>query len=421
MRFKKFEPSIREMKTQSWVMLFALLHLLIFPFQSLNAQTIEGLRAYYPFENCDAIDVSNNNSDGIMFGNPSCECGVSGNALFLNGTDDYLVFAGNVESYFEQDEFTMSLYFRTADLIGTHDIISKRENCDFDAVFAVRYTPSSSTISVEIANSLSERTSFIEQIDPNLCWIHVAVVKDRFAHRIFINGALIASQDVTQLMDITNTAPLQVGNSPCIGSTDRRFHGFIDEVRIYNRPLSVVEIADLYLRPDRIATRDTTIYQGGAASLRAGTSCATQFSWSPAGDVQNPSSASTLATPSSTRTFRVEYQYGGCTASDTVLVNVIDPSEIECGNLPMPNAFTPNGDGKNDAFFISNPFTLETLKAFEIFDRLGNKVFSTATVSDSWDGRFRGKEANPGLFLYKVKYTCQGKDLVKTGSVMLIR
>jgi gliding motility-associated-like protein len=100
---------------------------------------------------------------------------------------------------------------------------------------------------------------------------------------------------------------------------------------------------------------------------------------------------------------------------------VINPDEIECGAVPMPNAFTPNHDGRNDEFFISNPFALEVLQAFEIFDRVGNKVFSTTQVSDSWDGTYQGQDLNPGLFLYKIKYTCQGKDQVKSGSVMLIR
>ncbi len=407
----------KSLATKHWLLLVLALTVT----SALSGQPSNGLRAYYPFENCDAIDVSNNNSDGIVFGSPSCECGVLGRSLFLNGMDDHLVFAGNVETYFEQDEFTLSLYFRTADLVGTHDIISKRENCDFDRVFAVRYTPSSSTLAVEIANSLTERTSLIEQIDPSQCWIHLVVVKSQSRHQVFVNGSLLASQDVNQLMDITNTAPLQVGNSPCIGSTDRRFHGYIDEVRIYNRPLSPVEVRDLYLAPDQIRTRDTTIYRGGTANLDAGVSCANQYSWSPAGEVGDPSARTTTGSPSSTRTYQVSYEYGGCTATDTVQVRVIDPSEIECGELPMPNAFTPNSDGRNDIFFISNPFTLETLEAFEIFDRLGNKVFSTANVNASWDGRFKGQEANPGMYLYKVKYTCQGEDLVKSGSVMLIR
>ncbi len=381
----------------------------------------QGLRAYYPFENCDALDVSDNNSDGIVFGEPTCECGVQGNALFLDGIDDYLAFAGNVESYFNQAAFTLSLYFRTADAIGTHDIISKRVGCDFNHVFAIRYTPSSRMISVELANSVDERTSFLEQLPAGLCWIHVAVVKDASAHSVYINGELIGTQSVDQLMDLTNTAALQVGNSPCIGSTDKRFRGFIDEIRIYRTALGAAEIRALYLGPDQIETRDTTIYQGGSALLKAGETCANQISWSPSAQVIDPNSFRTEVSPASTQTFTASYQYSGCTATDTVRVQVINPGDIECGELPMPNAFTPNGDGRNDRFFISNPFSLEMLESFEIFDRLGNKIFTTTKVDDSWDGTFKGTEVNPGLYLYKVKYTCQGNDLVKSGSVMVLR
>ena len=387
----------------------------------ITAQPQSGLVAYYPFENCDAKDVSLNNSDGIVFGDPVCDCGVLGNSLYLDGIDDYAALSGNIEFYFQASQFTMSFYFRVDDASGTHDIISKRSDCDFDHAFAIRYTPSAHTLSVDLAEANDKRTSFLEKIDPSLCWIHLVITKDDRMHQIFINGDLIASQPVTGFMDLENSTPLHIANSPCIGTTDRRFNGYIDELRMYNRVLDNEEIKDLYLRPDRILTRDTTIYERGSALLRAGTTCASQVSWAPANLLNDPSTSNTLASPPSTQKFTASYQYGGCSASDTVLVTVINPNEIECGKVPMPNAFSPNHDGRNDAFFISNPFALEVLQAFEIFDRVGNKVFSTNLVSDSWDGTYNGQDLNPGLFLYKIKYTCQGKDQVKTGSVMLLR
>jgi len=395
--------------------------LLFFILGDLNAQSLSGLLGYYSFENCDAKDVSLSNSDGIVFGEPICECGVSGNGLYLDGVDDYVAFAGNIDAAFKKADFTLSFYFRVDEASGTHDVLSKRNNCDFERSFAVRYTPSSRTLFVDIAESSDTRTSFVQKIDPSLCWIHLTIVKDRRSHSIYINGEKVASQPVSDFLDITSVAPLQIGNGPCIGTTDRRFKGFIDEMRIYGRVLDDQEIRELYLGPDRIKTRDTTIYQGGSADLIAGNSCAPQITWSPASLVDNPNDATTLGTPSSTQEFVASYQYGGCTATDTVLVNVIDPSGIICGDIPMPNAFTPNHDGRNDEFFLSNPFAVETLHAFEIFDRLGNKVFTTDEPSARWDGTYGGQELNPGMFLYKVRYTCQGKERTKTGSVMLLR
>ncbi len=394
---------------------------LLISWASTLLQAQGGLVAYYPFETCDATDVSLNNSDGIVFGDPMCDCGVAGNALRFDGVDDYVVLAGNVESYFDRDLFSLSLYFRTTSNSGTHDILSKRMGCDFDHAFAIRYTPAANIISVELAEAPDKRTTFIETLDPGLCWIHLVVVKDDTDHRIYINGELLAQQRISEVMDLTSQAQLQIGNGPCIGPTDRRFEGLLDEVRVYNRPLMPNEIRELYLRPDRTESRDTSIYQGGTVKLRAGTSCASGFQWSPAGQVVDDTSPSTSATPTTSQTFTVDYQYAGCTATDTIRVSVIDPDDIECGQVPLPNAFTPNGDGRNDAFFISNPFSLESLISFEIFDRLGNKVFVADGVRDAWDGMYKGNLVNPGLFLYKIKYTCRNEELVKTGSVMVIR
>lgn len=388
---------------------------------NLWSQPQLGLVAYYSFENCDAKDVSLNNSDGIVFGDPQCDCGVLGNGLYLDGVDDYAAITGNVESFFRASRFTLSFYFRVDEPSGTHDILSKRSDCDNDHSFSVRYMPASHTLFVDLAESDSMKTTFTEKIDPSLCWIHLVVVKDRFSHKIYINGNLIASRDIPDFIDLTTTTPLHIANSPCIGSTDRRFKGYIDEMRVYNRILDGNEIRDLYLSPDRIVSRDTTIYTGGTAILNAGTSCANSISWSPASLVNNPNLARTQGQPPFTQTYTATYQYSGCTATDTVQVIVVDPSEIECGEVPMPNAFTPNQDGRNDRFFISNPFALEQLQAFEIFDRLGNRVFATTDISGSWDGTYNGQELNPGIYLYKLKYTCQGKNQVKTGSVMLLR
>jgi len=48
----------------------------------------------------------------------------------------------------------------------------------------------------------------------------------------------------------------------------------------------------------------------------------------------------------------------------------------------MPNAFTPNGDGKNDVFRIPPDATLN-LEEFSIYDRWGAKIFSTKNVGEA--------------------------------------
>ena len=388
---------------------------------TMGAQTSSGLVAYYPFEDCDATDASKNNSDGILFGSPDCGCGVTGNAIQMDGQDDNIILAGNVENYFGDNNFTLSIYFRCTDMFGTHDIISKKDGCDQNRSFAIRYTPASATLSVELGESPGKKTHFIQRLQRNLCWIHLVVVKNGIEVNIYVNGDFLASMNTVGSMDLSNEASLQLANSPCVGITDRKFTGFIDEIRVYNRALPPNEVRSLYLKPDRIATSDTTIYLGGSVQVSANPTCATNYRWNPASFVSDPFILQPVLTPDVTMYFTLDYLYDGCTAVDSIEITVIDPADVTCGTVPMASAFTPNNDGRNDTYFISSPFSLERLISFEIFDRWGNKVFFTANVNDQWDGTFHGNDLNPGLFLWKLKYVCRGEEIVDSGSLMLIR
>ena len=72
----------------------------------------------------------------------------------------------------------------------------------------------------------------------------------------------------------------------------------------------------------------------------------------------------------------------------------------------MPNAFTPNGDGKNDEFFGKG--AIDYIKGFKltIWDRWGGKLFSTNDPNQSWNGRFNnsGELVPNGVYLYLVEY-----------------
>ena len=61
------------------------------------------------------------------------------------------------------------------------------------------------------------------------------------------------------------------------------------------------------------------------------------------------------------------------------------------------------------------------LITFEIFDRWGGRIFTTTNPLEKWDGSFNGKEINPGVLLYRVRYLCGQEEKVDTGSLTLIR
>tara|TARA_R110002124_G_scaffold257384_1_gene423115 strand:- start:834 stop:1103 length:270 start_codon:yes stop_codon:yes gene_type:complete len=89
----------------------------------------------------------------------------------------------------------------------------------------------------------------------------------------------------------------------------------------------------------------------------------------------------------------------------------------------MPDAFTPNGDGRNDYYYpVFNQ--LQTLEIW-IFNRWGEMVFySKSLEAQGWDGNFKGKEAPTGTYVYKVQYRNESDvNTLKTlsGSFLLIK
>ena len=88
--------------------------------------------------------------------------------------------------------------------------------------------------------------------------------------------------------------------------------------------------------------------------------------------------------------------------------------------LLMPNAFTPNNDGKNDLFRIPPGIPL-ILDNFSIYDRWGNKIFTTNDLRKGWDGTYKGTKLSTGVFVYTVSGKLNNEDKFLKGTVLLIR
>jgi gliding motility-associated-like protein len=87
----------------------------------------------------------------------------------------------------------------------------------------------------------------------------------------------------------------------------------------------------------------------------------------------------------------------------------------------LPNAFTPNNDGTNDAFKVRNSSRIKNFKLL-IFNRWGQLVFSTYDAGKGWDGTFAGKIQPEGNYMYTVSVTdIDGQSFTASGWVLLIR
>ena len=94
---------------------------------------------------------------------------------------------------------------------------------------------------------------------------------------------------------------------------------------------------------------------------------------------------------------------------------------VESGDLMIPNAFSPNGDGKNDVFKVLN-FTNQTLLEFKVFNRWGTFVFESEDAKKGWDGNYKGKTQPIGVYGYIIRIAYP-EGVVETykGTVTLIR
>ncbi len=88
----------------------------------------------------------------------------------------------------------------------------------------------------------------------------------------------------------------------------------------------------------------------------------------------------------------------GCADTVFKLVEVIDDYVVY-----IPNTFTPNGDGKNDLFIAQGIGFSKDDFIMELFARNGNQVYFSRDYSKGWDGTIKGKDAEVGTYIYKIK------------------
>ena len=90
-------------------------------------------------------------------------------------------------------------------------------------------------------------------------------------------------------------------------------------------------------------------------------------------------------------------------------------------DIYIPNAFTPNGDGKNDRFRILTLDDYRLLK-FLIYNREGQLVFKATTAGDGWDGRLNEIPQPTGGYVYYLEMlNPHGEKITKQGTFVLIR
>lgn len=173
-------------------------------------------------------------------------------------------------------------------------------------------------------------------------------------------------------------------------------------------PITVAE------RPHVDAGQDVTIRSGEAATLMGHTTAA-EYYWQSDGTNQFHNILSPTLYPSEDSTLYYLYAVSelGCTHYDSVWVFVTD--------MRSPNAFTPNGDGRNDVFYPLARNRQAKVKVFQVFNRYGQLVYYTIKTGQGWDGTMNNRACDAGVYFYYLEYTIGDRQYVEKGDVTLIR
>lgn len=121
-----------------------------------------------------------------------------------------------------------------------------------------------------------------------------------------------------------------------------------------------------------------------------------------------------------TRDFKIRYTITdglGCTSSMEKTTRIY----VSC-IIDVPNAFSPNSDGRNDLLYPLNAVKAEQL-TFTVYNRWGLEVFKTNNWKKGWDGRFKGDLQESGLYIWTLTFTDRDskKQFSRKGKTLLIR
>jgi gliding motility-associated-like protein len=165
------------------------------------------------------------------------------------------------------------------------------------------------------------------------------------------------------------------------------------------------------------AAKYTVIDIGNSTPITATVASSYSFTWQPSSSLSCDNCPDPIANPTLSTTYTLFVtDSAGCSVADTVTIKVEDI----CGEIFVPGAFSPNGDGHNDILYVSGN-CIEELD-FIIFDRWGNKVFEGNDPHAGWDGRYNGQMMNTGTFGYYLKAKeYNGKVIERKGNVGLVR
>ncbi|MFN8242841.1 MAG: PKD domain-containing protein [Ferruginibacter sp.] len=140
------------------------------------------------------------------------------------------------------------------------------------------------------------------------------------------------------------------------------------------------------------------------------------YLWSPAALLNNATIANPIALIDHDQTFLLKaFTPEGCESYDEVTIKVYKGPDIY-----LPNAFTPNHDGRNDVY-RGIPVGIAQFGYLAVYNRFGQQLFYTSNYRNGWDGSWKGQEQENGTYVviaYGIDF--RGQPVHKKQSFILL-
>ncbi|MEO7306828.1 MAG: PKD domain-containing protein [Ferruginibacter sp.] len=163
------------------------------------------------------------------------------------------------------------------------------------------------------------------------------------------------------------------------------------------------------------AGNDTITPSGRPLQLQA--SGGISYEWTPPTGLNDPFISNPIAILTGTRMYTYTlraYTLLGCESFDDINIQVYQAPEIY-----LPNAFAPNGINR---IYKGMPVGIKEFRYLKIFNRYGQLVFYSTDVNKGWDGTWKGKAQNSGVYVVIANgIDYRGLVVERQGTVMLIR
>ena len=192
----------------------------------------------YPGSGTDWFDLTTNNNDGVLTNGPTYD----GTSLVFDGLDDYVIVGASTDLVLPNN--TTMEFWVNSDQLNSNDIISHKFNC-YGAAHQPTYAGGvSGKLSIYYSisgwKSVSTTTTVVEG-----SWYHLVGSYDGSTMRVYLNGVLENTRDISGNITQGSGTPLGIGTF--VGSPSAyAWDGKISTTRYYHKTLTDGEVLQNY-------------------------------------------------------------------------------------------------------------------------------------------------------------------------------